>query len=88
MVTVISVCVSPSAGEVVAEAVTVEAEADGDPARTPRWRLRCEVMLSVVSVAVKVTVSATVSVTEKDTWPFAPVTAGDGAPTTALPGTT
>jgi len=38
-----------------------------------------------VSVAVNVTVSATESVTEKDTWPFEPVVAGDAVPTTAVP---
>ena len=81
-----SVWVSPSAGDVLAEAVTVEADADGDPDAkvTEGFDVRTR-LLSVVSVAVNVTVSGTVSVNGKDTWPLDPVVVGEGAPTTALP---
>jgi hypothetical protein len=43
------------------------------------------VIPSVVSIAVKVTGSATESVIKKETWPFDPVFATEGAPTTAVP---
>jgi hypothetical protein len=84
-VTEISVWVSPSAGEVVAEAVTVEADADGDAVANVTLGIDVRGTLSVVSVAVRVTVSATESFNGNDTWPFDPVVAGVGAPTTALP---
>ncbi len=84
-VTAIWVWVSPSAGEVVAWAITVDAVADGDPAANVTEGVDVRVTVSVVSVAVNVTVSGTVSVKGNDTWPFAPVVAGVGAPTTALP---
>ena len=84
-VTAIAVWVSPSAGEVVAEAVTVEAVADGVPAANVTVGVDVRVTGSVESVAVNVTVSGTVSVNGNDTWPFAPVVAELGAPTTALP---
>ena len=81
----ISVWVSPSAGEVVPEAITVEALADGAEVANVTVGFDMRVTLSVVSVAVNVTLSATESVNEKDTRPSGPVIAWEGAPTTALP---
>lgn len=65
--------------------VTVEADADGDAVANVTVGIDVRGTLSVVSVAVSVTVSATESVNRNDTWPFDPVVAGAGAPTTALP---
>jgi hypothetical protein len=63
----------------------VDAVADGDDVWKFTVAVWVRVMPSVVSVAVKVTDSATESVTEKETWPFEPVVAGEGVPTTAVP---
>jgi hypothetical protein len=84
MTTVIAVWVSPSAGEVVAWAVMVEADADGDPLANVTTGIDVRVTPSVVSFAVNVTSSATESVTKNDTWPFAPVAVADGAPIIAV----
>ena len=54
----ISVWVSPSAGEVVTGAVTVEAVADGVPDENTTVGCELSSVPSVVSVAVRVTVSA------------------------------
>ena len=58
----ISVWVSPSAGEVVAAAAIVEVVADTDPVVNITVGVDVRVTPSVVSVAVTVTDSATVSV--------------------------
>jgi hypothetical protein len=78
------VCVSPSAGAVVADASTLEALAEGDGFSKLTVAVFVSVVPSVVSIAVSVTVSATESVTVNEIWPFEPVVAGDGAPMLAV----
>ena len=65
----------------------MEAAADGVPEANTTVGCALSCVPSVVSVAVRVTVSDVASVSAKATWPFDPVTAGEGedAPTTALP---
>jgi hypothetical protein len=79
-----SVCVSPSAGDVVPEARTFEAVADGDGDSKFTVAVCVTLVPSVVSVAISVTASALESVTVNEIWPFEPVVAGDGAPTVAV----
>jgi hypothetical protein len=78
------VWVSPSAGDVVPEASTFDAVADAAGSANVTLAVCVIGIPSVVSVAVNVTVSATESVTLKETCPFEPVVAGEGAPTIAV----
>lgn len=83
IVTLMSVWVCPSAGEVVFSALTVDTVADGAGV----WKLTVtgdRERPSVVSSALRVTLSVAESVTEKVASPLVPVRVGAGPDTVAL----